>query len=202
MLVIFGFVLIMYHCTAGSESMHAVAPNFHSHLSDTVSPDIESWGARHKHNNGLLWADIMCRWLMWSGWWLLLMTITLMNVLIYKICKNGILIQLLYLWILCTVLFFFFKYALKFCDDGTLVQILRFWTLSIVLSLFNTSLCFSFKTHRFGNWNLSPSSGKPTDCVFCPIDTDRTPMSRLYLKTGTESSFRKVVFWKRNRTMY
>jgi hypothetical protein len=40
---------------------------------------------------------------------------------------------------------------LKVCDDGTLTQILRFWTLSIVL--------FLFKTQRFGDWILPPSSG-------------------------------------------
>jgi hypothetical protein len=44
------------------------------------------------------------------------------------------------------------KYDLKICDDGTLIQILCFWTLSIAL--------FLFKTQRFGDWILSPSSGK------------------------------------------
>jgi hypothetical protein len=51
-------------------------------------------------------------------------------------------------------------YDLKVCDDGTLVQILHFWTLSIVLSLSKLSFCLSFKTQRFGDWILSPSSGK------------------------------------------
>jgi hypothetical protein len=40
-----------------------------------------------------------------------------------------------------------------------LVQVLCFWTLSIVLSLSKTVL-FIFKTQRFGDQILSPSSGK------------------------------------------
>jgi hypothetical protein len=36
-------------------------------------------------------------------------------------------------------------------DNGLLIQLLFFWTLSIVL--------FLFKTQRFGDWILSPSSG-------------------------------------------
>jgi hypothetical protein len=43
---------------------------------------------------------------------------------------------------------------------GTTEQILRSWTISIVLSLSNMTSCFSFKTQRFGDWILSPSSGK------------------------------------------
>jgi hypothetical protein len=42
----------------------------------------------------------------------------------------------------------------------TLVQILRIWTLSIVLSLPKTLAYLFFKTQRFGDWILSPSSGK------------------------------------------
>jgi hypothetical protein len=49
-------------------------------------------------------------------------------------------------------------YYIKIYEHGTLVQILRFWTLSIVLSLFKMLSCFSFKTQRFGDWILSPSS--------------------------------------------
>jgi hypothetical protein len=49
---------------------------------------------------------------------------------------------------------------LKVCDDGTLVQILCFWTVSIVLSSSKKPSCLFFRTQRFGDWILSPSSGK------------------------------------------
>jgi hypothetical protein len=52
------------------------------------------------------------------------------------------------------------RYDLKVCDNGTLLHILGFLTLSIVLSLSKTSSCLSFKTERFGDWILSPSSRK------------------------------------------
>jgi hypothetical protein len=39
-------------------------------------------------------------------------------------------------------------------------QILCFWTLSIVLSLSKNRPVYFFKTQRFGDWILSPSSGK------------------------------------------
>jgi hypothetical protein len=39
------------------------------------------------------------------------------------------------------------------------MQVLCFWTLYIVSSLTKTVL-FIFKTQRFGDWILSPSSGK------------------------------------------
>jgi hypothetical protein len=39
-----------------------------------------------------------------------------------------------------------------------LAQILCFWTLSIVLSSSKTPSCLFFKTQRFGDWILSPSS--------------------------------------------
>jgi hypothetical protein len=60
---------------------------------------------------------------------------------------------------------------MQVCDDGTLVQRLCFWTLSIVLSLFKMSSCFSFKTQRFRNWILSPSSGKTQSWKWhrCPV---------------------------------
>jgi hypothetical protein len=45
-----------------------------------------------------------------------------------------------------------FKEDVKVRNDGVLIQLLCFWTLSIVL--------FLFKTQRFGDWILSPSSGK------------------------------------------
>jgi hypothetical protein len=48
----------------------------------------------------------------------------------------------------------------KVCDGGTLVQILRFWTLPMVLFLSKRHSCLSFKTQRFGDWILSPSSSK------------------------------------------
>jgi hypothetical protein len=48
---------------------------------------------------------------------------------------------------------------LKVYNDGTLVQILCFWILSIVLSLSKNIGLFILKK-RFGNWILSPSSGK------------------------------------------
>jgi hypothetical protein len=34
------------------------------------------------------------------------------------------------------------------------------------------------------------------------VSEDRAQVSRFYLKTETESSFRNVVFWKINRTMF
>jgi hypothetical protein len=43
---------------------------------------------------------------------------------------------------------------------GYLSHILRFWTLSIVLSLSKTPSCLFFKTQCFGDWILSPFSGK------------------------------------------
>jgi hypothetical protein len=39
-------------------------------------------------------------------------------------------------------------------------SILRFWTLSIILFLSKTPSCLYFKTQHFGDWILSPSSGK------------------------------------------
>jgi hypothetical protein len=50
-------------------------------------------------------------------------------------------------------------YDLKFCDFGKLVQLLRSRTLSIVSSLSKMSSCLYFKTQRFGDWILSPTSG-------------------------------------------
>jgi hypothetical protein len=52
------------------------------------------------------------------------------------------------------------KYDLKVCDDGTVVQILCSWTLSIFLPLSKTPSRLFFKILRFGDWILSPSSGK------------------------------------------
>jgi hypothetical protein len=82
----------------------------------------------------------------------------------------------------------YYKYDLKVCDDGTLVQILRFWTLSIVSSLSKMLFCSSF------NSILSPSSRTSS--------IDWTQLNRFYLKTGTESSLRNSVFWKRNMTTF
>jgi hypothetical protein len=53
-----------------------------------------------------------------------------------------------------------YRLIIKSDDDCTLVQILNFWTLSIVLSLSKTPSCLCFKTQRFGDGILSPSSGK------------------------------------------
>jgi hypothetical protein len=52
------------------------------------------------------------------------------------------------------------NYDLKICNDGTLVEILCFWTLSIALFLSKSPFSSHFKTQRFGDWILSPSSGK------------------------------------------
>jgi hypothetical protein len=72
-----------------------------------------------------------------------------------------------------------------FFDYGTLVQILRFWTISNVLSLFKSSSCLSFKIQRFGNWILSPSSGKT------------------YSVGSNWQSYRiQCVFWKIKRTNF
>jgi hypothetical protein len=43
-------------------------------------------------------------------------------------------------------------FLLLFCEDGILIQLLCFWTLFVVQ--------FVFKTQRFGDWILSPSSGR------------------------------------------
>jgi hypothetical protein len=45
-------------------------------------------------------------------------------------------------------------------QSTTEVQMLRFWTSSIVLSLSKTPSCIFSRTQRFGDWILSPSSGK------------------------------------------
>jgi hypothetical protein len=43
------------------------------------------------------------------------------------------------------------------------------WTLSVVSPLSKMSPCLCFETRRFGNWILSPSSGKPHSRQLCPI---------------------------------
>jgi hypothetical protein len=59
--------------------------------------------------------------------------------------------------------------------------------------------CLFFKTQRFGDWILSPSSGETYSGT---SSVDWAQMSRFYLKTETESSLRNVVFWKINRTLF
>jgi hypothetical protein len=51
------------------------------------------------------------------------------------------------------------EYDLKVCDDGTLVQTLSFVHYQSS-SLSETPSFLFFKTQRFGDWILSPSSGK------------------------------------------
>jgi hypothetical protein len=82
---------------------------------------------------------------------------------------------------------FIFGWDLNVCDDGILLQVLSFWILSIVLSIFQ-------KTKLFGDWILSPSSGK-TEIGASPIYWIQ--LSRFYLRTETESSLRNVVFFKK-----
>jgi hypothetical protein len=55
--------------------------------------------------------------------------------------------------------------------------------------------CLYYKTHRFIDWILSPSSGK-TYIIGPEIGTsfiDWAQLSRFHLKTETESSFQKVL---------
>jgi hypothetical protein len=53
---------------------------------------------------------------------------------------------------LCFVKYVMVLIRSEVCDNGTLVQILCFWTYP--------SSCLFFKIQRFGDWTLSPSSGK------------------------------------------
>jgi hypothetical protein len=48
----------------------------------------------------------------------------------------------------------------KICEDGALIQVLYFWTSPFVQFLSKTPSCFYLKTQCFGDWILSPSSGK------------------------------------------
>jgi hypothetical protein len=70
-----------------------------------------------------------------------------------------------------------------------------FWTLSIVLFLLKTWGPVLFKTHRFGDWILSPSSGKTP---LSPVDTAspylRTivPSKRLVLACMLSSNFLSI----------
>jgi hypothetical protein len=48
-----------------------------------------------------------------------------------------------------------YRFDLKVCDDGKLVQLLCSYR-----RLSKMSSCLYFKTKRFGDWIVSPSSGK------------------------------------------
>jgi hypothetical protein len=63
------------------------------------------------------------------------------------------------------------------------IKSLLFWTLPIVL--------FLFKTQRFGDWILSPSSG---GTYLGTSYINWAQLSRFHLKTKTEYSPRNVVF--------
>jgi hypothetical protein len=81
------------------------------------------------------------------------------------------------LYIMLCALLQFYGYLFGLCPSLQLLQLLCFWTLSIIL--------FLFGTQRFGDWILSPSSGKnisswaqsielvPISGRFLPEDGDR-----------------------------
>jgi hypothetical protein len=56
------------------------------------------------------------------------------------------------------------------------------------------AVLFIFKTQRFGDWILSPSSDKTAGPEIGTSSIDWAQLSRFYLKTEIESSLRNVVF--------
>jgi hypothetical protein len=83
------------------------------------------------------------------------------------------------------------------------VQILCFWTLSIVLSLSKKRPDY-FSKHNVSETGfclrlqVKPTQLGPIDRAspYLRTSIDWARMKRFYLKTGTESSLRKVAFWK------
>jgi hypothetical protein len=83
----------------------------------------------------------------------------------------------------------------KVCDDGTLVHILCFWTLSVVLSLSKISSCLFFKTQRFGDWILSPFSGKTYSGGPNRLSKSLSP------EIGEQNPVSEALFSDKDRTM-
>jgi hypothetical protein len=70
-----------------------------------------------------------------------------------------------------------------------------------------TPPCLYFKTRRFGDWIISPSSGETysVELLYPEIgisSIDLAQLSRFYLKTETESNIRNIVFLNKNRKMF
>jgi hypothetical protein len=57
-----------------------------------------------------------------------------------------------------------------------------------------SSSCLYYKIQRFGDWILSPSSGKTYSPEIGTSNINLVQLNRIYLKTETESSLRNVVF--------